>query len=464
MEHKKKLMGEQKPKERIKNFNEVPFGLAKAEAVNEASRCLNCKEPFCVKGCPAEIDIPAFIMAIKEKRFNEAIKIIKKTNNLPAVCGRVCPQEDQCEIACILMKKGKPIAIGYLERFVADWEIGVRFHRDSFQKRTVPMGYDLPKVAVIGAGPAGLTCAADLANMGYDVTIFESLHKSGGVLTYGIPEFRLPKEIVNYEVENIKKLGVNIKLNYIIGRTKTIGDLRTQNFKAFFIGAGAGLPNFLGIKGEDLNGVYSANEFLTRVNLMKAYKFPEYDTPVDVGERIAVIGAGNVSMDSARCALRLGAKKVYIVYRRSEAEMPARDEEIKRAKEEGVIFYLLTTPVRILGDEKGKIRMMMCVKNKLGETDESGRRRPIPIPNSDFGIAVDTIICAIGSRPNPLLLRTIKGLKLGKKGNIIADAHGRTNIEDIFAGGDIVTGTATVIAAIGAGKKGAMSIDKYLKG
>lgn len=462
-------MREQAPKERVKNFNEVPFGYTQAEAIAEASRCLNCENPPCIKGCPAEIDIPAFIQALKEKRFKDAINIIKKTNNLPAICGRVCPQEDQCERACILMKKGAPIAIGYLERFAADWEM-----EHSYQPATV--GYSPPgggsyaenrklkaKIAVIGAGPAGLTCAADLAQIGYDVTIFESLHAPGGVLIYGIPEFRLPKKIVAYEVKNIERLGVNLKLNYIIGRTKIIEQLRADGFKAFFIGTGAGLPLFLGIEGEDLNGVYSANEFLTRVNLMKAYKFPEYDTPVNIGEKAAVLGAGNVAMDSARCALRLGAKEVYIVYRRSETEMPARQEEIKRAREEGIIFYLLTNPTKILGDEKGNIKKMVCIKNRLGEPDESGRRRPIPIEGSEFSIDVDTVICAIGNSPNPLLLGTIKGLKLGEEGNVITDTEGRTNIEDIFAGGDIVTGTATVIEAIGAGKKAARAIAKYLK-
>ncbi|MBN1405480.1 MAG: NADPH-dependent glutamate synthase [Candidatus Omnitrophica bacterium] len=464
MEHKKKLMKEQLPKERIKNFNEVPFGLTEAQAVAEASRCLNCRNPFCVKGCPAEIDIPAFVQAIKNKKFKDAIEIIRKTNNLPAVCGRVCPQEDQCEKFCILGKKGAPIAIGYLERFVADWEMAQANSLKPSTANPKPITAAHHKVAVIGAGPAGLTCAADLANMGYDVTIFEALHSPGGVLMYGIPEFRLPKKIVEKEVGNITGLGAGLKLNYIIGRTKTIGDLKKEGFKAFFIATGAGLPNFLGIPGEELNGVYSANEFLTRINLMKAYKFPEYDTPVNIGEKIAVIGAGNVAMDSARCALRMGAKKVYIIYRRSREEMPARAEEIERAEEEGVIFNLLTNPVRITGDEKGNIKEMTCLKNKLGEPDEGGRRRPIPIPDSEFSIPIDTVICAVGNDPNPLLVSTVKEIITGKRGNIVADEEGRTSVEGIFAGGDIVTGAATVIAAMGAGKKAARAVDKYLKG
>ncbi|MFH0732316.1 MAG: NADPH-dependent glutamate synthase [Candidatus Omnitrophota bacterium] len=464
MEHKKKMMQEQGPKERIKNFNEVPYGLTEEEAIKEASRCLNCKKPFCVSGCPADIDIPGFIMALKNKKYQDSIAIIKKTNNLPAVCGRVCPQEDQCEKECILMKKGKPIAIGYLERFVADWEMekgdSALFLIEKQGKRALS---PFSKVAVIGAGPAGLTCAADLANMGYDVTMFESLHAAGGVLTYGIPEFRLPKRIVKQETENIKILGVDLKLNYIIGRTKTVDDLRKEGFKAFFIGVGAGLPNFMGIEGEDLNGVYSANEFLTRINLMKAYKFPDYDTPVDVGRRVAVVGAGNVAMDSARCAMRMGAQEVYIIYRRSETEMPARAEEIEHAREEGIIFHLLTNPVKLLGDEKAILKKIICIKNKLGRPDESGRRRPVPIENSEFTIDIDTFICAIGNDPNPLLISTLKSLKTGKRGNIVTDDDGRTNLEDVFAGGDIVTGSATVIAAIGAGKKAAKAIDGYLK-
>jgi len=454
-------MKEQKPKDRIKNFDEVPYGYTEEEAVKEASRCLQCKTAPCVKGCPAEIDIPGFIKAIKEKRFKDAVCIIKNTNSLPAVCGRVCPQEDQCEKQCVLLKTGNPIDIGTLERFVADWE-RKNMPEGKEEQEKVP-GKKLEKVAVIGSGPAGLTCAADLSKMGYQVTIFEGLHKTGGVLVYGIPEFRLPKKIVQWEVEQIKKLGVDVKVNYIIGRIKTIESLRKDGFKAFFIATGAGLPYFMGIEGENLNGVYSANEFLTRVNLMKAYKFPEYDTPVNVGKRVAVIGAGNVAMDSARCALRLGAEKVFIVYRRTEREMPARIDEIHHAQEEGIEFHLLTTPIKVEGDEKGDVKKMICLKNKLGEPDDSGRRRPVPIEGSEFDMEVDTIVVAVGNGPNPLLLKTIHDLKLGRKGNIEADEHGRTNCEDIFAGGDIVTGSATVIAAMGAGKEAARSIDSYLK-
>ncbi len=453
-------MREQDPKERIKNFNEVPYGYDEEEAVQEASRCLQCKNSPCVQGCPAEIDIPAFIKAISERRFADAIAIIKDTNNLPAMCGRVCPQEDQCEKTCVLMKTGNPINIGSLERFAADWE---QRNMPRGKKKKQPIKRKGEKIAVIGSGPAGLTCAADLAKMDYRVTIFEGLHKPGGVLTYGIPEFRLPKDIVAKEVEDIHELGVEIKLNYVIGRIKTIEDLRREGFKAFFIATGAGLPHFMGIDGESLNGIYSANEFLTRVNLMKAYKFPEYDTPINVGRKVAVVGAGNVAMDSARSALRLGAEKVYIVYRRTETEMPARIDEIHHAKEEGIEFHLLTTPVKVLGDEEGNVKKLICIKNELGEPDESGRRRPVPIKGSEFEMEMDTVIVAIGNGPNPLLLMTIKELNLGRKGNIEADENGQTNIKDIFAGGDIVTGSATVIAAMGAGKQAARAIDRYLR-
>ncbi len=454
-------MREQDPKTRIKNFNEVPYGYSEDEAVKEASRCLQCKKAPCVGGCPAEIDIPGFIKAIKEKHFADAIEILKKTNSLPAVCGRVCPQEDQCEKQCVLMKAGKAINIGNLERFAADWDLARSKEHAQAAQDGAPA--KKAKVAVIGAGPAGLTCAADLAKMGYKVTLFEGLHKPGGVLTYGIPEFRLPKAIVEKEVEGIHKLGVEIKYNFIAGKTKTIDQLRQENFKAFFIGSGAGLPLFLGIEGESLNGVYSANEFLTRVNLMKAYKFPEYDTPVNIGKNVAVVGAGNVAMDSARCALRLGAEKVYIVYRRTEEEMPARIDEIHHAKEEGVEFHLLTNPVKIEGDDNGNVKRMMCLRNRLGDPDESGRRRPVPVAGSEFALDMDTVVIAIGNGPNPLLLKSIKGLKLGRKGNVEADGSGRTSVEDVFAGGDIVTGSATVIAAMGAGKQAARAIDSYLE-
>jgi glutamate synthase (NADPH/NADH) small chain len=451
-------MREQAPKERIKNFNEVPYGYSEEEAVQEASRCLQCPTAPCVGGCPAEINIPAFILAIKERRFKDSISIIEETNSLPAVCGRVCPQEDQCEKVCVLMKTGNPINIGSLERFAADWESQNKDQVEKPHATSKKPG----KVAIVGAGPAGLTCAADLAKMGYSVTIFEGLHKPGGVLTYGIPEFRLPKVMVDEEVEDIKNLGVELKLNHLVGRTETIDDLRAQGYDAFFIGTGAGLPYFMGIDGENLNGVYSANEFLTRVNLMKAYRFPEYDTPVNVGRKVAVVGAGNVAMDAARSALRLGADKVYIVYRRTEKEMPARIDEIHHAQEEGIEFHLLTSPIKIIGDDKGEVKKLICLKNKLGEPDDSGRRRPEPIEGSEFEMVMDTVIIAIGNGPNPLLLSTIKELKLNRWGNIEADDNGLTNIDDIFAGGDIVTGSATVIAAMGAGKHAARSIDKYL--
>ena len=456
-------MRERPAKERIKDFVEVPYGYSEEEAVREASRCLQCKTAPCVTGCPAEVDIPGFIKLVKERKFAEAIAVIKKTNTLPAVCGRVCPQEDQCEKKCVLAKTGKPIDIGSLERFVADNERmkGTGEGKETYHAPNDKKGL---KVAVIGAGPAGLTAAADLAMRGYSVTVFEGLHKPGGVLSYGIPEFRLPKEIVMREVEGIKSLGVEVKYNYVIGKIKTIDGLRKEGFKAFFISTGAGLPTFMGIEGENLPGVYSANEFLTRVNLMKAYNFPDYDTPVNIGEKVAVIGAGNVAMDSARCALRLGSGKVYIVYRRTEEEMPARLDEIHHAMEEGIEFHLLTTPVEIKGDEKGNITGMVCIKNSLGEPDASGRRRPVPIKGSEFEMPVDTIIVAIGNGPNPLLLSTVEGLELTKWGNIKADDDGRTSVEDIFAGGDIVTGAATVIAAMGAGKKAARAIDVYLSG
>jgi glutamate synthase (NADPH) small chain len=453
-------MRERKAEERKKDFGEVPFGYNEQEAIREASRCLQCKNAPCVSGCPAEVDIPGFIKLIKERKFGEAIALIKKTNTLPAVCGRVCPQEDQCEKQCVLARAGKPIDIGSLERFAADYEREEAAVPGS--KAPEAPAFKGAKVAVIGSGPAGLAAAGDLARMGYSVTVFEGLHKPGGVLTYGIPEFRLPKDIVMREVEGIKTLGVEIKYNYVIGKIKTIESLRKEGFKAFFICTGAGLPNFMGIEGENLSDVYSANEFLTRVNLMKAYDFPNYDTPVNIGAKVAVIGAGNVAMDSARCALRLGAEKVYIVYRRTEEEMPARLDEIHHAKEEGIEFHLLTTPVRIEGNENGGVSGMVCIKNSLGEPDASGRRRPVPIENSEFEMDVDTVIVAIGNGPNPLLLNTIKGLELTKWGNIKADDDGRTSVDDIFSGGDIVTGAATVIAAMGAGKKAARSIDKYL--
>lgn len=444
--------------ERIRDFFEVPLGLSEDAAVMEARRCLQCRKPSCVRGCPVEIDIPGFIGLLARGRFDEAIAKIKEKNSLPAICGRVCPQEDQCEKECVLGKKGQPIAIGYLERFLADYE------REKGIK-TPPVPSPIPrKVAVIGSGPAGLTCAGELARMGYQVTVFEALHAPGGVLIYGIPEFRLPKAIVRQEVEYVKSLGVEIQVNMVVGKTFTLEDLRDAGYEAFFIGTGAGLPYFLNIPGENLNGIYSANEFLTRSNLMKAYLFPRYDTPIKVGRRVAVIGGGNVAMDAARTALRLGAEEVCLVYRRTKKEMPARIEEIERAEEEGVNCVILTTPVRFIGNENGWVTGMECIQMELGEPDESGRRRPVPVPGSEFVIPADTVVVAIGQGPNPLLLETIKGLALNKRGYIVADPEtGATNLRGVFAGGDIVTGAATVISAMGAGKRAARAIDRFFR-
>ncbi|MGQ9631687.1 MAG: NADPH-dependent glutamate synthase [bacterium] len=447
-------MPEQDPEVRRHNFNEVALGYTEELAIKEASRCIQCKNRPCVEGCPVEIDIPAFIKLIAEGDFQGAANKIKEANNLPAICGRVCPQETQCELVCTLGKKGEPVAIGRLERFVADWEAE---HSEIKVERPKELK---EKVAVIGGGPAGLTCAADLARMGYDVTIFESLHGMGGVLLYGIPEFRLPKAILKRELDYVSKLGVKLQVNTVVGKTVTLDDLREEGFRAFFIGTGAGLPYFLGIPGENLTGVYSANEFLTRINLMRAYDFPNYDTPILVGRRVAVVGGGNVAMDSARSALRLGADEVKIVYRRSDAELPARREEIEHAKEEGIEFMFLTNPVAILGNKS--VEAMRCIKMQLGEPDASGRRRPIPIEGSEFEFPVDTVVIAIGQGPNPLLLSSIPELKLNRAGNIVADESGQTSIEGVFAGGDIVTGAATVIEAMGAGKKAALGIDRYL--
>ena len=451
----KTKMKEQDPKKRIKNFHEVALGYSLEDALKEASRCLQCKDSPCVRGCPVNIEIPAFIKLIKEGKFDDAIKKIKEKNNLPAICGRVCPQENQCEKFCVMGKKFEPVGIGRLERFAADWEIKKGIKNP---KKTKSTG---KKVAVVGSGPAGLTCAGDLVKLGHEVTIFESLHKPGGVLVYGIPEYRLPKKIVEIEIDYIKKLGAEIKTDFVIGKILSVEEL-LEEYDAVFIGTGAGLPRFLGIPGENLNGVYSANEFLTRVNLMKAYLFPEYDTPVKKGKRVAIIGAGNVAMDSARTALRLGAEKVYIVYRRSEKEMPARNEEIEHAKEEGVEFLLLANPTEIIGDENNWVKQMKCIKMKLGEPDESGRRRPIPIEGSEFPVDVDIVVIAIGQSPNPLVPEATKGLKIAKHGNIITDENGRTSLERVWAGGDIATGAATVIAAMGAGKKAAADIHKFL--
>jgi len=449
---------QQSAKERIKNFFEVALGFSDEQAEEEAKRCLQCKKPFCVKGCPVEIDIPGFIKLIKEGRRKEALEKIKEKNALPAICGRVCPQEDQCEAVCVLNKKKIPINIGALERYAADFGEVTKSpsHQVTNEEKL------LAKVAVVGSGPAGLTCAADLAKLGYQVTIFESLHIPGGVLTYGIPEFRLPKKIVQNEVEYIKNLGVNIKTDFLIGRTYTIEELFKEGFKAIFIAVGAGLPQFLGIPGENLNRVYSANEFLTRINLMKAYKFPEYSTPINIGKKVVVIGGGNVALDCARVALRLG-REVTLVYRRTEKEMPGRIEEIENAKAEGVVFKILTQPVKIIGGEKGFVKGLECIKMELGEPDESGRRRPIPIKDSNFILDVDTVIVAIGQNPNPLLAKVTAGIKTNQDGTIVVEKNFMTSMPGVFAGGDIITGADTVISAMGAGKKAAVAIDKYIK-
>jgi len=457
--NKREPMPKQDPKLRVRNFDEVALGYTRDLAMREASRCLDCKKSPCIAGCPVDIDIPAFIKLIRNGDFIGAIHKIKEKNSLPAICGRVCPQEDQCEVVCVLAKKGQPVAIGRLERFVADYE---------FQQGDVRLPHPAPstgkKVAVIGAGPAGLTAASELIKLGHAVTVFEALHKAGGVLVYGIPEFRLPKWIVQRESEYIGKLGAEMKLSHVVGKSFTIDDLFRQGYEAVFIGTGAGLPYFMEIPGENLNGVYSANEFLTRANLMKAYLFPEYNTPIHLGRKIAVVGGGNVAMDAARTSLRLGAENVYLIYRRAREQMPARAEEIENAFEEGVQPHLLTNPIRILGNERGWVKGIECIKMELGEPDASGRRKPIPVPGSEHVIDVDMVIMAIGQGPNPLLTSTTPDLALTKWGNIIADAETcKTSKKGVFAGGDIVTGGATVILAMGAGKKAAKAIDAYLK-
>ena len=447
---------EQEPQVRAKNFDEVCLGYNDEEAMAEASRCLNCKNAMCVKGCPVAIDIPAFIHEVKEGNFAEAYKIISKSSALPAVCGRVCPQETQCEGKCIRGIKGEPVAIGKLERFVADWA------RENGISPEAPTEKKGKKVAVIGSGPSGLTCAGDLAKMGYDVTIFEALHKAGGVLVYGIPEFRLPKEtVVQAEVDNVKKLGVKIETNTVVGKAVRIDELMEEGFEAVFIGSGAGLPRFMGIPGENANGVFSANEYLTRSNLMKAF-VEDYDTPIKAGKKVAVVGGGNVAMDAARTALRLGAE-VHIVYRRSEEELPARVEEVHHAKEEGIIFDLLTNPTEILVDEKGWVKGMKCIRMELGEPDESGRRSPVEIEGSEFEMELDTVIMSLGTSPNPLISSTTEGLDINRRKCIVADeTNGQTSKIGVFAGGDAVTGAATVILAMGAGKAAAKGIDEYL--
>ncbi|MDO8688135.1 MAG: NADPH-dependent glutamate synthase [Dehalococcoidales bacterium] len=454
-------MPHQDPTERGHNFSEVALGYNAAQAQSEACRCIQDPKHPCVAGCPVGIDIPGFIKALRDGNMPEASRILKDKNSLPGICGRVCPQETQCEAVCVLAKPGAPIAIGRLERYVADWA------QANQSESSLPLAPPPPsgkRVAIVGSGPAGLAAAASLAKMGHRVTLFEALHTAGGVLTYGIPEFRLPKEIVQSEVKYVASLGVEIKLDSVIGKIDTVDELLDNGYDAVFLGTGAGLPMFLNIPGENLNGIYSANEFLTRVNLMKAYKFPEYNTPVSVGQKVAVIGGGNVAMDSARCALRLGAKEVYVLYRRSKAEMPARHEEVENAEEEGIQFKFLTNPKQFLGNDKNWVTGVECNEMELGEPDASGRRRPVVKPNSEFVIDVDVVIVALGTTPNPLIAATTAGLETNRGGTVKADeASGKTVKDKVWAGGDIVTGAATVISAMGAGKRAAASIDAYLK-
>jgi len=452
-------MPEREPEERNRDFCEVNLGLAEEAARKEAARCLDCANPQCVLGCPVRIDIPTFIKLIEKGDFIQSARKIKETNSLPAICGRVCPQESQCEALCNLKKAtGVPVAIGNLERFVSDYE---RLHGEVYIPPPAPAtGH---KVAVLGAGPAGLTVAGELVKKGHQVTVFEALHVAGGVLVYGIPEFRLPKGILEAEVDYLKKLGVEFRMNFVVGLTATLDDLRQEGYEAFFIGTGAGLPNFMRIPGENLIGVYSANEYLTRVNLMRAYAFPEYDTPVFRGKRAAVIGGGNVAMDAVRTAKRLGAEEATIVYRRSRKEMPAREEEIKHAEEEGIKFHFLTAPIRYLGDDCYRVRAMECIQMELGEPDSSGRRRPVPIPGSEFTMEVDLVVVAIGQSPNPLIPQTTPELKVGKWGNVEVDWETMaTAVEGVYAGGDIIRGGATVILAMGDGRIAAREIDNYL--
>jgi len=449
-------MPEQDPKERARNFKEVTLGYTKEMAIEEASRCLNCKNKPCVAGCPVGVKIPEFISEIAEGNIEKAYEIITSTNSLPAVCGRVCPQENQCEGKCVRGIKGEPVGIGRLERFAADCMM-----KEEQAKTELPVSNN-HKVAVVGAGPSGLTCAGDLAKLGYKVTIFEAFHTSGGVLMYGIPEFRLPKEIVQKEISKLKKLGVEIMHDMVIGKVLSIDEIMEMGYEAIFIGSGAGLPRFMGIEGESLIGVCSANEYLTRINLMKGY-LEEYDTPVIKSKSVAVVGGGNVAMDAARSALRMGAEHVYIVYRRSEAEMPARKEEIHHAMEEGVEFLTLNNPVKIIGDEDGRVCGMECIKMELGEPDESGRRRPVAVEDSNYVLEVDTVIMSIGTSPNPLIRTTTTGLEANKRGCLVVDEDMLTTKEGVYAGGDAVTGAATVILAMGAGKTAAESIDEYIK-
>ncbi len=455
----RQAMPEQDPKARIKNFDEVPLGYTPELAMTEAKRCIQCKKPGCVAGCPVDVDIPGFIKLVAEGDFIGAARKLKETNALPAVCGRVCPQEDQCEKVCILGKKQEPVAVGRLERFAADYE------RASgtilIPEPAKPTG---KRIAVVGAGPAGLTIAGDLVKVGHEVTVYEALHKAGGVLIYGIPEFRLPKDIVDAEVNYLEKLGVKIVADAVIGRLKSVDDLFNEGYHAVFLGVGAGAPVFMNVPGENLSGIYSANEYLTRSNLMKAYRFPEYDTPIAKGKNVAVIGGGNVAMDSVRTALRLGADNAYIIYRRTEVEMPARIEEVHHAKEEGVQFKLLTNPIEYIGDENGWVRKMVCNQMELGEPDESGRRRPVVIKGSEFTIEVDTVVVAIGTTANPVIPRTTPGLETNKWGYLVTkDGTGETTRKGVYAGGDIVTGSATVILAMGAGRQAARAIDAYVR-
>jgi len=449
-------MPKQEPEVRVKNFNEVALGYSEEQALEEATRCLQCVKPQCVAGCPVEVPIPEFIKCIKEKKYAEGIAAIKSKNALPAVCGRVCPQEEQCQVKCVLGKIGEPVSIGRLERYLADWE---REHGIQIPEKAKPTG---GKVAVVGAGPAGLTAAADLIKLGHEVTMFEALHLPGGVLIYGIPEFRLPKEIVRKEVDYIEKLGVDLRLGNLVGRINTIPELMKSGYDAVFIGSGAGLPMFMGIPGENLGGIYSANEFLIRVNLMKGYNFPEYDTPLRLGKHVVVIGGGNVAMDCARCSMRLGAE-VCLLYRRSRDELPARHEEIENAEEEGLICKFLAAPLKFIGNEKGWVKAMECQCMELGPPDASGRRRPIPIKGSEFTMEVDTVIIAIGQTPNPIIQRTTEGLLADpRRGTITVDENGKTSLDGVYAGGDVATGAATVISAMGMGKKAAKAMHKYL--
>ncbi|MBN2557568.1 MAG: NADPH-dependent glutamate synthase [Clostridia bacterium] len=461
MSKQKYKMPEQEPEIRNRNFSEVALGYTEELAIKEALRCLDCRHMPCVKGCPVNVDIPGFIRCIKDGEFEGAYQVLARTNSLPAVCGRVCPQETQCEELCVRALKGESVGIGRLERFAADWhmEHSQGMHEHLMTGQTAVAG----KVAVVGAGPAGLTCAGDLAKLGYNVTVFEAFHEPGGVLTYGIPEFRLPKSIVKKEISILEELGVEVRVNMVIGKILSVEELLLE-YDAVFIGTGAGLPRFMNIPGENLNGVYSANEFLTRINLMKAYKFPEFDTPIKIGRNVAVVGGGNVAMDAARSAKRLGAENVYIIYRRSEEELPARLEEVHHAKEEGIIFRLLENPVSIRGDEKGNVVSLECIRMELGEPDSSGRRRPVEVAGSEFMTDMDTVIIAIGQTPNPLIKDTTGGLRTARWGGIIVDEETmETSIKGVYAGGDIVTGAATVILAMGAGKKAAESIDRYIK-